>query len=147
PITATPGLSGVFAMSDGTGMLQHAIGIVPDRRYVYCLDDNARALMLMNVAAGLHEPERTRLAQTYASFMQDAWNEERQAFRNFMSFDRRWLEEQGSQDSNGRALWALGHTVERAPDPEIRAWAWDWYQRVLLPCARMESPRTIAFTM
>src|SRR5690606_14968951 len=81
PITATPGLSGVFAMSDGTGMLQHAIGIVPDRRHGYCLDDNARALMLMNVAAGLPEPERTRWAQTYASFMQDAWNEERQAFR------------------------------------------------------------------
>ena len=55
PITATPGLGGVFAMSDWTGMFQHAIGVVPDRRHGYCLDDNARALMLMNVAAGLTE--------------------------------------------------------------------------------------------
>src|SRR5690606_1351274 len=77
PLTATPGLSAVFAMSDGTGMLQHAIGIVPDRHHGYCLDDNARALMLMNIAAGLPEAERTARSQTYASFVQHAWNPER----------------------------------------------------------------------
>jgi hypothetical protein len=53
PLTATPGLTGVFAMSAHTGMYLHAIGVVPDRRHGYCLDDNARALMLKNVAAGL----------------------------------------------------------------------------------------------
>jgi glycosyltransferase involved in cell wall biosynthesis len=75
PLTATPGLSGVFAMSDSTGMLQHSIGIVPDRRHGYCLDDNARALMLMNVAAGLTPQERARWSTIYASFVQHAWNE------------------------------------------------------------------------
>ncbi len=95
PVTATPGLSGVFAMSDGTGMLQHSIGVVPDRRHGYCLDDNARALMLMNLAAGLPEAERTRWSLTYASFVQHAWNGDLGVFRNFMRFDRSWCEEQG----------------------------------------------------
>lgn len=147
PITATPGLSAVRAMSDGTGMLQHAIGIVPDRNHGYCLDDNARALMLMNVASGLPEQERTAFSQTYAAFIQQAWNEDRKAFRNFMSFDRRWCEEEGSEDSNGRALWALGHTVENAPDADIREWALMQYDRTLAPCAALTSPRTIAFVM
>ncbi len=147
PVTATPGLTAVFAMSDGTGILQHAIGVVPDRRHGYCLDDNARALMLMNVAAGLSAAERLRWSQTYASFVQHAWNEDRKVFRNFMSYARDWLEEQGSEDSNGRAVWALGHTVENAPDPDIRAWAWRWYREVLPHCSEMTSPRTIAFTM
>jgi len=147
PLTATPGLTGVFGMSDGTGMLQHAIGVVPDRRHGYCLDDNARALMVANLAAGLGETERTQLSLTYASFIQHAWNQDRGVFRNFMSYGREWLEEQGSEDSNGRAVWSLGHTVENAPDAEVRAWAWRWYQTVLPHCAELASPRTIAFTM
>src|SRR5690606_15651194 len=147
PLTATPGLAGVFAMSDHTGMFQHAIGIVPDRRHGYCLDDNARALMLMNVAAGLSEQERTRWSMTYASFVQHAWNEEQQAFRNFMNFDRTWCEDVGSEDSNGRTIWVLGDTFEKAPDPDMRAWAKRWYDTALPHCATLTSPRTIAFVM
>jgi glycosyltransferase involved in cell wall biosynthesis len=147
PITATPGLSGVFGMCDGTGMLQHAIGVVPDRHHGYCLDDNARALMLMNLASGLPERERTQWSQTFASFVQHAWNKDRGGFRNFMRYDRTWCEEVGSEDSNGRALWALGHTIECAPDEDMRAWAWNLYETALTPCAAMTSPRTIAFTM
>ena len=147
PITATPGLAGVLAMCDHTGMFQHAIGIVPDRRHGYCLDDNARALMLMNVVAGLPEPERARWSMTFASFVQHAWNEDREAFRNFMNFDRTWCEELGSEDSNGRTLWALGHTVENAPDADLRAWARRWFDLALPHCAALASPRTIAFNM
>jgi glycosyltransferase involved in cell wall biosynthesis len=147
PITATPGLGGVFAMSDHTGMFQHAIGVVPDRRHGYCLDDNARALMLMNVAAGLPDQERARWSLTYAAFIQHAWNEERRAFRNFMNFDRTWCEELGSEDSNGRTLWALGHTVENSTDADLRAWAKRWYDTSLPHCCNFASPRTIAFLM
>jgi glycosyltransferase involved in cell wall biosynthesis len=147
PITATPGLSAVFALSDSTGILQHAIGIVPDRRHGYCLDDNARALMLVNVAAGLSENERTRWSMTYASFIQHAWNEESRGFRNFMRFDRSWCEDLGSEDSNGRALWALGQTIECAPNPDLREWAWRWYDTALPHCLGLGSPRAIAFTM
>jgi glycosyltransferase involved in cell wall biosynthesis len=147
PIVARPSLSGVFAMSDGTGMLQHSIGVVPDRRHGYCLDDNARALMLMNIATGISAEERTRWSMTYASFIQYAWNDECDAFRNFMNFDRSWCEKIGSEDSNGRALWALGHTFENAPDRDLRAWAKRWYDQALPHCARFVSPHTIAFAM
>jgi glycosyltransferase involved in cell wall biosynthesis len=112
-----PGLSAFFSMSDATGMLQHSVGIVPDRRHGYCLDDNARALMLMNVATALGEAERMRWSLCYASFIQYAWNPDKGRFRNFMNFDRTWHEDEGSEDSNGRALWALGHSVEHAPMP------------------------------
>jgi glycosyltransferase involved in cell wall biosynthesis len=147
PLTATPGLGGVLAMSDHTGMFQHAIGVVPDRRHGYCLDDNARALMLMNVAAGLSDQERARWSLTYASFIQHAWNEDKRAFRNFMNFDRTWCEELGSEDSNGRTLWALGHKVENSTDADLRAWAKRWYDTALPHCAGFASPRTIAFMM
>jgi glycosyltransferase involved in cell wall biosynthesis len=147
PLTATPGLSAVFAMSDGTGMLQHSVDIVPDRRHGYCLDDNARALMLMNVAEGLDEKERMRWALRYAAFMQDAWNEDAGGFRNFMRFDRSWCEELGSEDSNGRALWALGQTIESAADESLRDWAMRWYLTALGHSANLQSPRAKAFAM
>jgi len=145
PLTATPGLTGVFAMSDATGMLQHGVGIVPDRRHGYCLDDNVRALMLMNVAEGLMPSERLRWSMTYAAFIQDAWNPEVGRFRNFMRFDRSWCEDFGSDDSNGRTIWALGHTAARAPDPEMRAWARQLYDQVLPSLGDIRSPRAVAF--
>jgi glycosyltransferase involved in cell wall biosynthesis len=145
PITATPGLSGVIAMCDSTGMLQHSIGIVPDRKHGYCLDDNVRALMLMNVVEGMHPTERMRWSTVFASFIQDAWNPEAGRFRNFMRFDRGWCEEIGSDDSNGRAIWSLGHTAELAPDPDIRAWARNIYDRSLPNLGEIGSPRAIAF--
>ena len=142
-----PSFEGVEAMCDATGMLQHAIGIVPDRAHGYCTDDNARALMLVNVAPGLAAPYRRKRALVHASFLQDAWNGDEQAFRNFMRFDRQWCEDRGSDDSNGRALWALGQTVECAPDADLRDWARGLYDRVLLPVAALGSPRTKAFAM
>lgn len=144
---AVPGLTGVLAMSDGTGMLQHAIGVVPDRRHGYCLDDNARALMLMNVAQGVSRAERLQWSMTYASFVQHAWNPDRRRFRNFMRFDREWCEESGSEDSNGRALWALGHTAEHSPEPEMRRWAMRWFDEVHPIFAGIDYPRSAAFAL
>ena len=147
PVTAVPGFAAVLAMSDSTGMLQHSIGIVPDRLHGYCLDDNVRALMLMNVAEGIDPIERQRLSQIYASFIQHAWNPEASGFRNFMRFDRSWCEDIGSEDSNGRALWALGHTVENSDDASMIYWARRWYETALPHCAGLGSPRAIAFSM
>lgn len=145
PITATPGFTGVIAMCDATGMMQHSIGIVPDRRHGYCLDDNVRALMLMNVAEGMQPTERMRWSTIYASFIQDAWNPDESRFRNFMRFDRGWCEDVGSDDSNGRAIWALGQTAECAPDADLRAWAGNLYDRTLPQLGTIGSPRAIAF--
>lgn len=147
PLLATPGFFGVTAMSDSTGIFQHAIGTVPDRRHGYCLDDNVRALMLMGVADAVPLAERQRWATVYASFIQHAWNPDRRAFRNFMKFDRTWCEPVGSGDSNGRTVWALGGAMNNAPDEGLRHWAAQWFDIALAPVAAMEAPRTVAFVM
>ena len=98
-----------LSMCDDTGLLQHAVCSVPDRSHGYCIDDNARALLM---ACALNAPGEQRLPETLtsrlAAFIQHAWNPDLKRFRNFMSFDRRWLEESGSEDCHGRSLWALG---------------------------------------
>ena len=147
PLLANPGFSGFLAMCDGTGMFQHSIGIVPDRRHGYCLDDNVRALMLIGAADAVPQAERARLGIVFASFIQHAWNPDLGRFRNFMSFDRNWCEDVGSDDSNGRTLWALGHAAIHAPEPGLRAWALDWFNRTAPALAQIESPRAVAFTM
>ena len=147
PLLASPGFSGFLAMCDSTGMFQHSIGIVPDRRHGYCLDDNVRALMLMGVADAVPQAERARLGIVFASFVQHAWNPDLGRFRNFMAFDRTWCEDVGSDDSNGRALWALGHAAIHAPESGLRAWALDWFNRTVPSLAQIESPRAVAFTM
>jgi glycosyltransferase involved in cell wall biosynthesis len=147
PLATAPAIAAVTAMSDATGLLQHAIGIVPDRAHGYCLDDNARALMLMNVAEGLAPVERARWRQIYAAFIQHAWNPDARGFRNFMRYDRSWCEELGSDDSNGRALWALGQTVAKADDPALRFWAKRLYDAALPHCSAEGSPRAVAFAM
>lgn len=147
PLLATPGFSGVAAMSDSTGMLQHSILTVPDRRHGYCLDDNVRALMLMGVADSVPLAERQRWAMVYASFIQHAWNPEERAFRNFMNFNRTWCEPIGSADSNGRTVWALGRAMNDAPDEGLRHWAAQWFDIALAPVGTMDAPRTVAFVM
>ena len=144
---ALPGLTAVFEMTDATGMLQHSVGIVPDRRHGYCIDDNARALILMNLAEGISVADKRARSLVFASFMQHAWNPEKRRFRNFMRFDRTWCEDIGSEDSNGRALWALGHTVEHSADGDLRRWALRWFDETAPALAEMESPRAVAFTM
>ncbi len=122
--TTTLPLTAVERMSDGTGMLQHAIHNIADRRHGYCIDDNARALLLA-VHRGKVEPDgrMAELASTYAAFLQHGWNPDRSRFRNFMSFERLWCEPVGSEDSNGRTLWALGYTAAQSPWSGIREWA------------------------
>ncbi len=98
------------SMTDYTGLLQHAKFTVPNRAHGYCTDDNARALA---VAVRAHDLDRTNtslmdLSSIYLSFLDDAFDPGTGRFRNFMSYDRKWLETIGSEDSHGRALWALG---------------------------------------
>src|SRR3546814_4953938 len=80
-------------------MLQHALYSVPYRRHGYCIDDNARALILMTQIEDLADDVRDRWTTIYASFIQHAWNEDARRFRNFMNFDRSWCEDAGSEDS------------------------------------------------
>ncbi|MBE1526916.1 glycosyltransferase involved in cell wall biosynthesis [Sphingopyxis sp. OAS728] len=142
-----PSLEGVWAMCDDVGMMQHAIHLVPDRRHGYCIDDNARALMLVHSLPGRTQQEAEQRALGFASFIQHAWNPDRGLFRNFMGYDRSWLEEAGSEDSNGRTLWALGHAAGRARSGAMRSWAAEWFDRTAGITEGFKSPRAIAFAI
>ncbi len=140
-------LSAIDRMTDGTGMLQHGIHRVPDRNHGYCIDDNARALIFACRVRGELPEEAERLATVYAAFVQHGWNEDAQSFRNFMGYDRRWLEDRGSDDSNGRTMWALGVAAASAPTLALRDWALDLYNRAMPMAAALESPRAAAFAI
>jgi glycosyltransferase involved in cell wall biosynthesis len=137
-----------LTMCDDTGMLQHAVGSVPDRSHGYCVDDNARALL---VACALNAPGEERLPETLtsrlASFVQHAWNPTTKRFRNFMSFDRRWLEEVGSEDCHGRTLWALGECARSDANESRRQWAGSLFAEGLVRAEHFISPRAWAFTL
>ncbi len=141
PITA------VERLSDATGMLQHSVFSVPDRAHGYCVDDNARALILMCRDSTIGDAERARLTCAYAGFVQHAWNPDTRAFRNFMSFDRSWLETEGSDDSCGRTVWALAIAATECSDIAIRRWAADLFGKTIDAVAARHSPRTRAFLM
>ncbi|MFA7601730.1 MAG: glycosyltransferase family 4 protein [Novosphingobium sp.] len=140
-----PGLAAFDALCDGTGMLQHGRFIVPDRRHGYCLDDNVRALMLVNRVAWHGPGEELRRGSTFASFLQYAWNPEMRRFRNFMAFDRTWCEDIGSEDSNGRAIWALGDTAAESRLPAMRLWAANAFAEHAPIALEFHAPRAIAF--
>ncbi|MGL4423274.1 MAG: glycosyl transferase family 1, partial [Gemmataceae bacterium] len=134
-------------MTDETGMLQHATHTVPNFAEGYCTDDNARALLLTVYLEelGLTRPEIERLATRYAAFLQAAFNPDTMRFRNFLSFDRRWLETVGSDDSHGRAVWALGACVGRSHRHDLPIWAATHFERALPAVLETTSPRTWAF--
>ena len=121
---------------------------VPDRSHGYCVDDNARALLL---ACALNAPGEQRLPEALtarlAAFVQHAWNPDTRRFRNFMSFDRRWLEDSGSEDSHGRTLWALGECARSDASPSRRRWAAALFAEALPIAERFRSPRAWAFTL
>ncbi|MBY8822207.1 glycosyltransferase family 4 protein [Sphingomonas colocasiae] len=142
-----PDIAAVVRMSDATGILQHGIYSVPDRRHGYCIDDNARALILMSRIDDIEDGERDRWTSIYAAFVQHAWNPDRQRFRNFMNFDRTWCEEEGSEDSNGRALWALGVTARDARQLKFRQWAAPLFDQSAGLAFSLGSPRAQAFAM
>jgi hypothetical protein len=135
-------------MCDDTGLFQHAIHSVPDRSHGYCLDDNARALL---VASALNAPGEERLSEIltarFAAFVQHAWNNDTHRFRNFMGFDRRWLEDQGSEDSHGRALWALGECARADVNLSRRRWAAALFTEAAPSVQAFQSPRAWAFTL
>jgi hypothetical protein len=137
-----------LSMCDDTGLFQHAVHSVPDRSHGYCVDDNARALLL---ACALNNPGEQRLSEVltarFAAFVQHAWNPDTRRFRNFMGFNRTWLEDSGSEDSHGRTLWALGECARRDASPSRRRWAAVLFAEALSTAETFRSPRAWAFTL
>jgi hypothetical protein len=138
----------LLSMCDDTGLFQHAIHSIPDRSHGYCIDDNARALLL---ACALNTPGEEPLSEVLtarlAAFLQHAWNPATRRFRNFMSFGRAWLEESGSEDSHGRALWALGECARSDMSPSRRLWAAGLFNEALPSVEEFSSPRAWAFSL
>jgi hypothetical protein len=148
PMLPAMALDHLEVMSDATGLFQHAVHCVPDRSHGYCVDDNARALLLASVlSAGDRDTIPERLTSSYAAFVQHAFNPDTGRFRNFMSFERRWLEPQGSEDSHGRTLWALGVTARSDVSASRRDWAAALFAMGLPAVLEFASPRSWAFTL
>jgi glycosyltransferase involved in cell wall biosynthesis len=150
PVQARPEMQTEYllAMCDDTGLFQHAVFDVPDRAHGYCVDDNARGLL---VACALNGPGERPLDELvtarFAAFVQHAWNPDTRRFRNFMGFDRRWLEETGSEDSHGRTVWALGNCARSDASPSRRRWAAALFAMSLPPVEHFQSPRAWAFAL
>ena len=137
-----------LSMCDSTGLLQHAVHSVPDRAHGYCVDDNARALLLSSTLASFGEARLPEpLTARFAAFIQHAWNADTRRFRNFMSYDRQWLEPRGSEDSHGRTLWALGECACSDTDPSRRRWAAALFKTALPAVEHFHAPRAWAFTL
>lgn len=143
-------LEHVEVMTDYTGMLQHATFSVPRYDEGYCVDDNARALLLMTLIedAGTDDPHTVRtLASRYLAFVNHAFNVPLGRFRNFMSYSREWREEVGSEDSHGRALWVLGTVVGHSADPGRHSLARQLFHAALPAVSTFTSPRAWAYTL
>jgi hypothetical protein len=131
-------------MSDDTGMLQHARWSIPDPNHGYTLDDNVRAFVVaLQGHACTSRDDLLALARRYLAFMVYAQREDG-VFRNFAGYDRQWLEDAGSPDSNGRAAWALGYGVRHAPEVGMRDGAMWLFDRALPHIDALTSPRAVA---
>ncbi|MHB8462162.1 MAG: hypothetical protein ACYDA1_05920 [Vulcanimicrobiaceae bacterium] len=117
-----PSLSHLSALTDDTGVLQHAIGPIPNRAFGYCTDDIARALAVTATRLQLDPLDanadlilRTSLAYLAHAILPSG------DFHNFMSHERAWLDEVGTEDSFGRAVYGLGIAVAQVANDDVRA--------------------------
>lgn len=151
-------LDHILRLTDETGMFQHAVFSAPNYNEGYTTDDNARALIVSvqleevkNIR--LDEADRQALARVqelghrYLAFLWHAFNAEAKRFRNFMSYDRRWLEEVGSEDSHGRALWALGVVLAHSKREGLPRMAGRLFEAALPVVVDFTSPRAWAFAL
>jgi hypothetical protein len=137
-------------LTDQTGILQHADFTVPSYEEGYCLDDNARALLLMALAedSGTDDPKLVRaLSSRYLAFVNHAFDPKGRHFRNFMSYARHWEDIAGSDDCHGRAIWALGTVVGRSSDPGRQSLAGWLFQAGLPSVMELSSPRAWAYAL
>lgn len=141
-------LGHLMTLTDDTGMLQHATFTIPDRNHGYATDDNARALIAVVSYHDLRQDISMRpLAATYLAFLRNAFNDKEKRFRSFMSYDRHWLEEIGTEDAHGRALWALGLLTAYPLEDGMLELATRIFTAGLPVTESFSSPRGWAFTL
>jgi glycosyltransferase involved in cell wall biosynthesis len=151
-------LDHIDALTDDTGVLQHAIFTVPNRGEGHTTDDNARALILRVMMERLgeehpqDEPEKpewtvAKFSNRYLSFLEHGFNPATGRFRNFLGYDRRWNEAAGSEDCHGRAVWALGTVLGRSSDQGLRCAAGRLFELSLPAVVEFYSPRACAYAL
>jgi glycosyltransferase involved in cell wall biosynthesis len=157
-------LNHVNTLTDDTGMLQHAIFTIPNRAEGYTTDDNARALIFAVLLdelgmeeLGVDRPGMGQSGKTasanpdwpfrYLAFLEHAFNPEKKRFRNFLGYNHRWKEEQGSEDSHGRALWALGTLLARSTNQGLRGAAGRLFEVSVPAVVEFHSPRACAYAL
>ena len=137
-------------LTDDVGIMQHAVFTVPNYDEGYTTDDNARGLIAAVLLEGAEDAaidEAHDLASRYLAFLWHAFDGPSGRFRNFLSFDRRWLEQAGSEDSNARALWAIGVVVGRSIHAGLRGPAGRLFNQALPAVLDFTSPRAWAFAL
>jgi glycosyltransferase involved in cell wall biosynthesis len=134
-------------LTDYTGIFQHALFTVPNYSHGYTTDDNARALLVSVLLDELGNSESLGLASRYLAFLGFAFNDQTKRFRNFMDYQRRWLENSGSDDSHGRALLALGTVLNHSNTPAFHSMAGWLFEQTLPTILLTTSPRAWAFAL
>ncbi len=138
----------MLRLTDDTGIMQHAIFSVPNSSEGYTTDDNARALIVSTLLdESPTEQFDGRLSHRYLAFLWLAFNADTARFRNFLGYDRRWLEEIGSDDSHGRALWSLGKVLGHSRDAGLRGAAGRLFESAVPATLTFTSPRAWAYSI
>ncbi|TDF38258.1 glycosyltransferase [Alteromonadaceae bacterium M269] len=143
-------LNHMLAMTDDTGLMQHAKYVVPDRTHGYCIDDNSRALIVIAEALPHYTDNSDELLtyfDRYLSFLLYAFNSEQGHFRNFMSYQRVWLDQKGSEDSHGRTIWALGVAINKLNDHRRTPLMSNLFRQAIPVCNDFNYPRAIAYCL
>ncbi|MCA1959418.1 MAG: glycosyltransferase, partial [Desulfomonile sp.] len=140
-------LDHLLALSDDVGLLQHAAFGIPDRDHGYSADDVGRGLaLLMTYYNQVKDDTILPTVRTYMSFLKHAQTQTGH-FHNFMSYDRRFLDQEGSDDTLGRVTWGLGTVVKWGPNQRLRHLAQNMMEKGLPQLERMESPRGKAYAI
>ncbi len=143
-------LDHLHRLTDDTGMLQHATFAVPNYTEGYTTDDNARALVLTVLLEQLGQENSSATddyASRYLAFLGHAFNPENGRFRNFLTYERKWTETQGSEDCHGRGLWALGTVLGRSKNQFLKGAAGHLFEIAVPAVNAFSSPRAWAFAL
>ncbi|MGB6067039.1 MAG: glycosyltransferase [Desulfomonilaceae bacterium] len=138
-------LDHLVSLSDNVGLLQHACFGIPDRDHGYSTDDVGQGLAAIMTCYNQQKDEQILpLIRTYVSFLNHSQTATGH-FHNFMSYDRRFLDDLGSQDTLGRVLWGLGTVVRWGPKEQLRALAQDMMDKATPRILEIETPRAMAY--
>jgi glycosyltransferase involved in cell wall biosynthesis len=143
-------LDHLYRMTDHTGIVEHAVFVVPNYTEGYTTDDNARALIVTTLLEdlGIRAPDGSvDLASRYLAFLWHAFDPLTKRFRNCLGYECQWQEPEGSEDSHGRALWGLGTILGRSKNAGLRGAAGRMFELAVPAAVEFKSPRACAFAL